>query len=657
MDAIFIDQIGNKKNFLYQYDVGQTFIIENFEYSKAPKVQFSIKSIKTSPSVSSQLVNENLTVSIPDMLLTYGEDIVAYLYIEDPARGNVIETVFISVIPRKRPTDYPYTSENFARTINGTTISENFGFADVAKWEDNNPDNEKRYGYFVTASYGLNGLVVNKATSIDDVYGVAVEEVGFASNCLEGNLGRSGDLLPKYAYVCTSGFATVIDDGTCVIDGICVPKNDGTATYSSSAVGYRVIDRIDENHIFIFVDPSMRTINNFQTNITNTSSSLNTHINNKSNPHAVTKAQVGLSEVPNVATNDQTPTYTEATTLEKLTSGEKLSIAFGKISKAITDFISHLANKNNPHNVTKEQVGLSNVDNTSDINKPVSTTQAEAIADAKKAGTDAQSSIDAHASRTDNPHTVTKAQVGLDNVDNTSDANKPISTAVQAALDTKPTLINGKLSKNVLPDDIASNIVVETIAERDALTPFEGLYVHVKDATGDTTVETGWADYMYDGETWVKNASIASSSGGTSEVATVEWANITGKPSSYTPKEHSHDGLIPFISGTQTAATNAWTGTASTVSALSDGLSIRYWVPHSSTGNVTLNLTLSDGTSTGALNCYTNGSNYLSSDISANTVILLTYRENITLGDSIIVSGWWAIFSSGNYENADTKNY
>lgn len=602
MDAIFIDQIGNKKNFLYQYDVGQSFIIENFEYSTAPKVQFSIKSIKTSPSVNSQLSNGNLTVSIPDMLLIYGEDIIAYLYIQDAIKGAVVETVFISVIPRKRPTDYPYTSENFARTIEGTTISENFGFADVAKWEDNNPDNEKRYGYFVAASYGLNGLVVNKATSIDDVYGVAVEEVGFASNCLEGNLGRSGDLLPKYAYVCTSGFATVIDDGTCVIDGICVPKNDGTATYSSSAVGYRVIDRIDENHIFIFVDPSMRTINNFQTNITNTSSSLNTHINNKSNPHAVTKAQVGLSKVPNVATNDQTPTYTEATTLEKLTSGEKLSIAFGKISKAITDFISHLANKNNPHNVTKEQIGLGNVDNT-------------------------------------------------------SDANKPISTATQTALDTKPTLINGKLSKTVLPDDIGSIVVVETIAERDTLTPFEGLYVHVKDATGDTTVETGWADYMYDGETWVKNASIASSSGGTSEVATVEWANITGKPSSYTPKEHSHDGLIPFISGTQTAATNAWTGTASTVSALSDGLSIRYWVPYSSTGNVTLNLTLSDGTSTGALNCYTNGSNYLSSDISANTVILLTYRENITLGDSIIVSGWWAIFGSGNYENADTKNY
>lgn len=40
-----------------------------------------------------------------------------------------------------------------------------------------------------------------------------------------------------------------------------------------------------------------------------------------------------------------------------------------------------------------------------------------------------------HVSKTDNPHGVTKAQVGLGNVDNTSDANKPVSTAQQTAMD------------------------------------------------------------------------------------------------------------------------------------------------------------------------------------------------------------------------------
>ena len=69
---------------------------------------------------------------------------------------------------------------------------------------------------------------------------------------------------------------------------------------------------------------------------------LTAHTKNTSNPHGVTKSQVGLGNVPNVATNDQTPSYTEATSLAKLSSGEKLSVAFGKISKAITDLISHI---------------------------------------------------------------------------------------------------------------------------------------------------------------------------------------------------------------------------------------------------------------------------------------------------------------------------
>lgn len=63
------------------------------------------------------------------------------------------------------------------------------------------------------------------------------------------------------------------------------------------------------------------------------------------NPHDVTKEQVGLGNVPNVSTNDQIPTYTEASTLEALKSGEKLSVAFGKIAKAIKDFINHIVTK------------------------------------------------------------------------------------------------------------------------------------------------------------------------------------------------------------------------------------------------------------------------------------------------------------------------
>ena len=78
---------------------------------------------------------------------------------------------------------------------------------------------------------------------------------------------------------------------------------------------------------------------------------------------------------------------------------------------------NHIANKSNPHTVTKAQVGLGNVNNTSDAAKPVSTAQAAAIADAKAAGTAAQTSINSHAGRKDNPHTVTRAQLGLATTD------------------------------------------------------------------------------------------------------------------------------------------------------------------------------------------------------------------------------------------------
>lgn len=95
--------------------------------------------------------------------------------------------------------------------------------------------------------------------------------------------------------------------------------------------------------------------------------------------------------------------------------------------------------------VNKSTVGLGNVNNTSDNDKPVSSAQASAIADAKQAGTDAQANLTAHINDKENPHEVTKAQVGLGNVNNTSDVNKPISTATQTAL-------NGKLDKTAVVD-------------------------------------------------------------------------------------------------------------------------------------------------------------------------------------------------------------
>lgn len=98
---------------------------------------------------------------------------------------------------------------------------------------------------------------------------------------------------------------------------------------------------------------------------------LEAHTGNVENPHNVTKEQVGLGNVPNRSTNDQTPTYETATTFATLTSGEKVSTAFGKIKLAITNLINHIANRSNPHGVTAAQVNAaakSHTHNASDIN-------------------------------------------------------------------------------------------------------------------------------------------------------------------------------------------------------------------------------------------------------------------------------------------------
>lgn len=93
------------------------------------------------------------------------------------------------------------------------------------------------------------------------------------------------------------------------------------------------------------------------------------HAASKANPHGVTKTQVGLGNVPNVATNDQTPTYSESAALAQLSSGEKLSAALGKLARAVRSLMEHLANTSNPHGVTKSQVGLGNVTNDAQVKR------------------------------------------------------------------------------------------------------------------------------------------------------------------------------------------------------------------------------------------------------------------------------------------------
>ena len=190
-----------------------------------------------------------------------------------------------------------------------------------------------------------------------------------------------------------------------------------------------------------------------------------------------------------------------------------LKIDLNNLSQDVTALMSHRDLVSNPHSVTKSQVGLSNVNNTSDLDKPISTSTSNALNDkvdkdgskvlsennftnelltkvnALSDGTGesiiltgydkalnngeltATDSVNTafgrvenrlvglednsdHHTLINNPHSVTKEQVGLGNVDNTSDLNKPVSTATATKLDLKI----DKDGEKVLSDNNFSDI-------------------------------------------------------------------------------------------------------------------------------------------------------------------------------------------------------
>ena len=215
------------------------------------------------------------------------------------------------------------------------------------------------------------------------------------------------------------------------------------------------------------------------------------------------------------------------TDVAKITSNEtainELNTKVVNHEDTMTKAAAHIIDKKNPHEVTKAQIGLGDVDNTSDMEKPISTLTQQALDkkldidsdvvknshthtnkevidkisvndndellyNGKRIGADAtvvddalsttstnavenkaitskinevEKTITDHSANVDNPHNVTKEQIGLDKVDNTADVDKPISTLTQAALDTKVDKVDGKqLSTNDFTD--AEKTQIET---------------------------------------------------------------------------------------------------------------------------------------------------------------------------------------------------
>lgn len=160
-----------------------------------------------------------------------------------------------------------------------------------------------------------------------------------------------------------------------------------------------------------------------------------THTSNKANPHETTKSQVGLGNVDNFATATQAQALDESYNAAFMTPMRTAQAIAAQVGD---DFILHI-NADNPHNVTKADIGLSNVMNygvasdaeavTAGVTNKYMTPRGVSLAIAAVIG---NSSVGDHVLNYNNPHNVSKAQVGLGNVDNfstASDSEAAIGTA------------------------------------------------------------------------------------------------------------------------------------------------------------------------------------------------------------------------------------
>lgn len=225
--------------------------------------------------------------------------------------------------------------------------------------------------------------------------------------------------------------------------------------------------------------------------------SANLHKNNTSNPHNVTKAQVGLGNVNNTSDLEKPVSNLQQAALDLkqnvLVQGENITITGDTISAKDTTYtagdgikiengiISNTRVSAEWGNVTGDITAQEDLQNALNLKADKSDTYAKSEVDGaiktvddkvKKNTEDIAalntnkanaSDLSSHTSNTSNPHSVTKAQVGLGNVDNTADLDKPISTATQAALDEKQnTLTAGtgiKLETDTvsITDDVVTN--------------------------------------------------------------------------------------------------------------------------------------------------------------------------------------------------------
>lgn len=204
-----------------------------------------------------------------------------------------------------------------------------------------------------------NGAAQNTATATDlsnPLYSIAINAITVANKKASLTVTLANSNIEAGFRLTEMGiFAQDQDDNTQEVLYAYATAPEATSDYIAES-GYDVLEEDLTVDAFISNAENVSALIN-ESLVYATKAAFDAHLEDKGNPHKVSATQVGLGKVPNVATNDQTPTYTEATSDANLTSGERLTIAMGKIARAVRSLISHLANNDNPHKVKASQVG------------------------------------------------------------------------------------------------------------------------------------------------------------------------------------------------------------------------------------------------------------------------------------------------------------
>lgn len=191
-----------------------------------------------------------------------------------------------------------------------------------------------------------------------------------------------------------------------------------------------------------------------------------TSVNGDVGPAVVlTASDVGASALSHVHTSGQVTDLTEVVQdlmNTTIVAGTNISVSYNDSAGTLTinstggsGGVTSVNTRTGAVVLTKTDVGLANVDNTSDANKPLSTADTAALA--------LKAPLNSPAF-TGTPTGITKTHVGLANVDNTSDDLKPVSAATQLGLDGKADLVSGQVPLSQIPK--SQSPTASTVAQR-----------------------------------------------------------------------------------------------------------------------------------------------------------------------------------------------